>query len=79
MKLKQLKLSELIVGKTIESVEYHDHAFVGIGFTDGSYLRIDQRSQSGSLHVNCLLGTETVVRLAEPDDAETDEEREEWW
>jgi len=65
-----MKLKELVVGKTIESVDYLDHAFVGIGFTDGSYLRIDQRSQSGSLHVNCLLGTETVVRLAEPDDAD---------
>lgn len=65
-----MKLKELVVGKTIESVDYLDHAFVGIGFTDGSYLRIDQRSQSGSLHVNCLLGTETVVQLAEPDDAD---------
>ena len=63
-----MKLNELVVGKTIESVEYIDHEFVGIGFTDGSYLRIDQRSQTGTLHVNCLLGTETVVQLAEPDD-----------
>ena len=65
-----MKLSEMIVGQTIKSVVYHDHMFVGIEFTDGSYLRIDQRSQSGSLHVNCLLGTESVVRLAEPDDAD---------
>jgi hypothetical protein len=68
-----------VVGKTIETITYLDHEFVGIGFTDGSYVRIDQRSQSGSLHVNCLLGTESVVRLAEPDNTEADEEKEEWW
>jgi hypothetical protein len=79
MKLKQLKLNELVVGKTIETITYLDHEFVGIGFTDGTYVRIDQRSQSGSLHVNCLLGTETVVRIAEPDNTEADEEKEEWW
>ena len=74
-----MKLNEMVVGKTIETITYLDHEFVGIGFTDGSYVRIDQRSQSGSLHVNCLLGTESVVRLAEPDNTEADEEKEEWW
>jgi hypothetical protein len=74
-----MKLNEMVVGKTIETITYLDHEFVGIGFTDGSYLRIDQRSQSGSLHVNCLLGTESVVRLVEPDNTEADEEKEEWW
>jgi hypothetical protein len=72
-----MKLNEMVVGKTIESVEYLDHEFVGIGFTDGSYLRIDQSSQSGSLHVNCLLGTDALrslraktVHRAEPDNYE---------
>jgi hypothetical protein len=74
-----MKLNEMVVGKTIETITYLDHEFVGIGFTDGSYVRIDQRSQTGSLHVNCLLGTESVVRLAEPDNTEADEEKEEWW
>jgi hypothetical protein len=65
-----MKLSELIVGKTIASVDYISHEFIGIGFTDDSYVRIDQASQAGNLHVNCLLGDESVVRVVKADDKE---------
>ena len=65
-----MKLSELFVGKTVESIEYLDHTFIGVAFTDNSYLRIEQPSQSGSLRVNCLMGDEKFVRVVEADDAE---------
>jgi len=67
-----MKLSELFVGKTIQSIDYLDHTFIGIAFTDDSYLRIEQQSQSGSLRVNCLMGDEQVVRVVKADDVEED-------
>jgi hypothetical protein len=69
-----MKLNELVVGKTIVSVVYKAHAFVGIEFSDGTYLRIDQSQQAGALRVSCLLGNEQVVHTAVADNLSDDGE-----
>lgn len=62
-----MSMTELFTGKTIKSISYLEHEFIGIEFTDDSYLRIEQNSQAGNLHVNCLLGDERDVRVIQAD------------
>jgi hypothetical protein len=69
-----MRLHELVVGKTIVSVGYKDHEFVGIEFSDGTYLRIDQSQQAGALRISCLLGNEQVVHTAVADNLSDDGE-----
>lgn len=51
-----MKLSELMVGKTIAKVEYVSHEYIGILFTDDTSVHIDQTSQTGTLDVKCYMG-----------------------
>ena len=78
-----MKLSEMIVGKTIAYVEYHDHEYIGIEFTDDTSLHIDQTSQTGTLKVKCMLndvmdelGLDTQIGMREVIHVEADDKEE---
>lgn len=62
-----MKLEETVAGKTIAEVMYLSHELVGIEFTDGTYLRIYQPSQSGALNVYYL---DNVAHEVDADDKE---------
>lgn len=64
-----MKLDELIVGKTIESVSYLSHEVVMLSFTDASHLRIHQPSQAGALYVHYL---DNVAHEVNADDERED-------
>lgn len=66
------KLCDVVVGKTVWGVTYLDHERIGIAFTDGTYLRIEQPSQSGALYVHYL--DDLVAHEVDADDKENDDE-----
>jgi len=66
------KLEKLMLGKTIASVGYLTHEVVVFGFTDETYLRIYQPSQSGALYVQYL--DNLVAHEIDADDKENDDE-----